>query len=171
MKRSIPVLFLVLLFAAGCGYRIHGDGERPYYGVNRIHVPAINNATTYTNLTYDLTNEIISRLSISQGVKVTGRETADAVLDVSIVSMEIRAAARERDYEASASRRVVLTVEAVLKRTDTGEVLWQGGRIQSRRTYQVTEDQSFVEANLARSLKEMARELADKIQRSMIEDF
>jgi outer membrane lipopolysaccharide assembly protein LptE/RlpB len=153
---------LAAVLLAGCGYGFEADPGRPPAGVYQIHIPTVANNTTYAELAYDLTNQLTRLFVLSGDLEVTEPFDADASLKAAITSVQIVGAARDRTGKASASRRVVVNLQASLVQTDQ-TVLWSADTITARRTYPVHGDQSTVEANLNAALNDIVMELADKV--------
>jgi outer membrane lipopolysaccharide assembly protein LptE/RlpB len=171
MRRLTIIFALIVLLTGACGYSFRSDHSALPDGVHSINVPTVKNATTYTELTNSLTNQLIHQFTLSQGLRVTVPDEADAILETEVKSVQIQGAARSSDRSSSASRRVIVEVAAVLKLKEGGTVVWQTDRVEGRRTYRVVTDQSVVEANLSLALQDIAQEIAEKIQRYIFEDF
>ncbi len=171
MKR-LAVVILVLSFACGsCGYSFDSVYTSTPGSITRLAVPVVENVTTHTDLTYTLTNELVHQINQSRVLRITDSEVAEGVLQVRIKSVEVLSAARDRSGDDSASRRIIVRAGAVLKRTKDGSIVWQGGTFEARKTYLVSDEQSYVEANLHRALQEVAVDIAEKIHYSVLEDF
>ncbi|MBF0528522.1 MAG: hypothetical protein HQK55_04485 [Deltaproteobacteria bacterium] len=171
MNQGRVALFLVALLLTGCGYAFQGTVNHTPDGIRRITIPTVTNTTTYTELTFNLTNYVIQRFNMSQGLKVTQPDDAEASLNLSITAVQIDGGARAQSNEASVSRRVSIIVSGSLKRIDNGRKLWEVNQLIGRRNYTVTNDQSIVETNLNKAMDIIAEELAQKIHDNIIEDF
>ena len=104
-------------------------------------------------------------------MQVTSSDVAEAVLAVTITSVQIEGASRARTDDASASRRVTVRVNTRLYKKEDGSTVWKNNSINSSRTYAVVDDQSSVEANLDAALLEIAKDLSQKIHDGIFEDF
>ena len=171
MKRLAWAIAMIALMVSGCGYTFRAEYSAAPGGVHRVNIPTVKNATTYTELTNSLTNQLVHQFTLSQDLQVTDPDQADAILETEIKSVQVQGAARATGGTSSASRRVVVEVAAVLKMKEDGRVLWRVDRVEGRRTYRVVTDQSVVEANLSLALQDIAQEIAEKIQRYVFEDF
>ncbi|MFH1090959.1 MAG: LPS assembly lipoprotein LptE, partial [Pseudomonadota bacterium] len=149
MSRQALVLILLVFLAGGCGYSFLGAKGTPPGGIRRVAIPTVKNPSIYTDLTNFLTNELVRQFTMSDRLKVAAPELAEAVLEVNIRAVHIESAALARTGSASASRRVTVVAEAILRRTEDQSLLWKAGRVVSRQTYNVSEDQNIVEANLS----------------------
>jgi hypothetical protein len=170
------VLFLLAvltgagIFPAGCGYSFLGEAQRHPSGIRRVTLPPIQNQTTYTTLTYSLTNNLIHHFNRSKTFRMVDPPDAQAVLDVQIVSLALEGASRISVGE-SASRRVVVTASAVLKRLDTGETVSEVRNATALWWYSSTGSQDNIEANLNDALEEVTLRLAETIHDRLVEAF
>ena len=170
MKR-LGIVILIAGLLTGCGYAFQGTALKAPEGVRRMHIPAIANTTTHSELTLSLTNKLIQQFNLSKVVKVTSADLADSVLQVTVEYVQIEGAARVVSEDASASRRVIVSVGAQFTRKEDGRVIWESKNITGRKTYTVSADQSVVEANLSSALQDVAGEIASKIHDGIFEGF
>ena len=159
------------LTLGGCGYAFQGAAGKAPENIRRVAIPTVKNNSTYTSLTSDLTDELIRQFILSKALKVTVADVADALLLVTVRSVEVESVARARTSSGSASRRITVVAAAELKRTSDDRVIWKSGRVQSRKTYTVDSDQSVIETNVSNTLEEVAEDLAEKIHDGIFEDF
>ena len=171
MRKLVLSALVIWVLLAGCGYEFQRSAQKAPADIRSISVPTVTNATTYTDLTNELTNGLIAELNLSKIVRVTDPATADAVLDVRVKSVQIEGAARSESLDTSVSRRVTVNVNAVLRRTRDGKILWQNQAVSARQNYQVEDDQSIVEANLNNALNNLALKIAEKIHDGIFESF
>ncbi len=169
--RRLFALVVCLALLTGCGYSFRGMSNALPSDVRRVSVPTSQNSTTETSLTITLTNELVRQFTISKFLRVTDINEADAVLETKITSVQTTSGAQTVSGSESLSRRVTVTVDAVLKRTGGGEVLWQNRNVVSRQSYGVADDQSVVESNVSDALDAAAVDLAEKIHNGIFESF
>ena len=165
------LVLCLTLFMTACGYTFEGTWGEPPGGIRSVTVPTVRNSSTYTDLTSDLTNELIRQFNINKTIETTNLDMAEAVLDVYVRAVQIEGAARTRSEDNSATRKVTVEAEAVLSRKASGRVLWRRDRIVSTNTYAVAEDQSLLEANLTAALRDAADDIAEKIHNGLFENF
>jgi hypothetical protein len=171
MQRLVVCTLVVFALVLGCGYEFQRSAQKAPADIRSISVPTVTNATTYTDLTNELTNGLIAELNLSKIVRVTDPAAADALLEVRVRSVQIEGAARSQDLDTSVSRRVTVLVSAVLRHTRDGKILWQNQAVSARQNYQVEDDQSVVEANLNNALNNLALKIAEKIHDGIFESF
>ena len=169
--RRLLLSVLVVVLLAGCGYEFQRAAQKAPANIRSMAVPTVSNATTYTDLTNELTNGLIAELNLSKIVRVTDPAGADAILEVRVKSVQIEGAARSQNLDTSVSRRVTVSVSAVLRRVRDGKILWQNQTVSARQNYQVEDDQSVVEANLNNALNNLALKIAEKIHDGIFESF
>ena len=93
--RQWIVILAVVLAAGGCGYTF--DGAPPAsapFGIHSVTVPPAVNATTYTELTNTLTNDVIFQLTRSGAMAITSSDNAEAALNLRIESVIVESVAR-----------------------------------------------------------------------------
>ena len=171
MKRLTMLILAVAFMALSCGYSFEGRGRSMPGNVRRLAIPTVGNSTTEARLTTALTNELIRRFTFSKVVRITEVDSAEAVLKAHIQSVRVEAAVLAVSGDASKSRRVIVSVHALLKRRDDDKVLWESRQIQAHRTFGVAPGQSAVDANLREVLDRIAEDLAEKIHNNTLENF
>ena len=171
MKRVLAFPSILLILVAGCGYNFSGTiRERPG-GVRRITIPIVQNATNHTDLTNALTNRLIQEFNLSRAVAITVPDQAEAALEVSIISVQIESAALAASGQESASRRVLVVVNAQLRRLEDQNMLWSKSGMVVSKSYITSTDQTIVESNLLAAKADAADELAEKIHNDLFEGF
>lgn len=120
-------LTLLLLAAAGCGYRPAGSepprpaGKEP----PTLAVPLFKNRSTEVNLEALFANTLTETLSQSRAWRLTSREAdADLVLEGEVSSVEYSSVAFF-DINRSIVRRVTIRVDLALKRRGSGKIIWR----------------------------------------------
>ncbi len=171
MRRLVLSALVMVVLLAGCGYAFQRSAQKAPANIRSMAVPTVTNATTYTDLTNELTNGLIAELNLSKIVRVTDPTAADALLEVRVKSVQIEGASRSQNLDTSVSRRVTVLVTAVLRRAKDGKILWQNQAVSARQNYQVEDDQSVVEANLNNALNNLALKIAEKIHDGIFESF
>ena len=85
MRRIIimSVLFIVVLFIAGCAYTTKSTLPE---NIKTIEVVTFGNTTYYNELEGDLTREIIKAINLTPGLKVVNKD-ADAILSGTITNV------------------------------------------------------------------------------------
>src|SRR3989338_3942937 len=129
MVKRLVTLFLGLLFLQlyGCGYK---NRSLLPSDVKSIHVAPVKSATDLSGeigggkqrfkvyrpgIEVDLTNAIINRFIFDGTLKITGPETADAILEAKLTDYR-RDALRRSEGEDVQEYRLSVVMEAVLDR-------------------------------------------------------
>jgi len=113
-------LALLLLVAAGCGYR---SGYLVRDDIKTVDVPVFGNDTFYRGLEVDLTRDVVTEIEKRTPYRVTGAPSADAVLEARIT--DYRTTVLQEDaHDNPTEKDVVLAVNVTLKDARTGKVLF-----------------------------------------------
>ena len=165
MKTPGRWFLILLLLLTGCGY--HPMGAEPIGPTTRtLAVPLFANRSTEVGLESTLANALINAFAQTRAVKVTPyEEGADLVLEGKVHSVD-NASVAYQDVTQSTVRRVTVRVELVLKKQDSGKVLWKDTQI-LQEDYVVDPNYHAGEATksegLRRAAVNMARRVMDKV--------
>lgn len=169
-KWFIWAALTAVLAVSGCGYRFTGGGKMPA-GVERIFMVIFNNRTSEIGVENDLAASLANTFSTlgPKNVLANDRESADAELTGTILSVEIYTVSR-RVETVSAERRVVITVSADLISMD-GRNLWRSDALSVSQAYRVAGENQETEADRRAAIRQAASLLADKIYNSLTSNF
>jgi len=157
--KKILVLFFILLAAtSGCGYTLK---TTPPHGLKTIYVETFKNGTYEPGLEIDLTNGILSRFLFDGTLRVTGEQSADAILRGKLTKF-VREPLRYTSAEEIKEYRLVLTVDLSLWDTRTETVLWEEKNF-------VGDTSFFVTGPLARSEEKARQEAIAKLARRIVD--
>jgi hypothetical protein len=163
------ILGLALLLS-GCGYQPIGRTTGPPQGVETVYIPLFVNRSLEPFLENLITQNVIEELSRRQGMRVVedaGR--ADARLEGEILSFRADAVSFGPD-DRIGQYRAAMTIGAVLRRTDTGMVLWKG-QLSWSQLYPVDLDKSIQEDNEQAALRVISRRLAENLYFRLHDNF
>lgn len=168
--RLAVVLFVVLVWVAGCGYQFTG-GSRVLPGqIATIEIPIFHNATARAFLETVLTNHVRSRFARFSGAELVAEGgPAEGRLVGRIDAYEVRASAfdaQDNIIEYTATMRV----NATLKRISDGKVLWKN-RIDWNGTFPGGIDKNLQEVNQQQAIVEISEKIAEEILYRMYQDF
>jgi hypothetical protein len=155
----LPTLLLLLM---GCGY--HPMGSEPIGGPTRktLAVPLFANRSTEVGLEAVLANALINTFAQTRAVKVTPyEEGADLVLEGKVHSVDNTSVAYQ-DVTNSTVRRVTVRVELVLKKPESGKILWKDTQI-LQEDYVVDPNYHAGEATKAEGLRRAAVNMAQRV--------
>jgi outer membrane lipopolysaccharide assembly protein LptE/RlpB len=153
-------MIVLLLFAAGCGYRLSGASHS---GARTIAVPVFANKTLRPNAEYCLTTNIVDFLAKSTGGKVVPRDEADLELTGTVLTLNDDAVA----FTASdmvAMYRLTMTAEAALRERKSGETVWKG-IVRGGTDYSTNKDLALKLNAQDAALHDLCRKLAEDIVR------
>lgn len=125
------VSLLTLLPLAGCGYGVTSTLDPQY---QTIHVAAFQNESREYDLQAPLTNAVIRKFLNDGRLRVVGRETADLVVEGTILNYDLRGLAFDDDDEVT---QFMSHISARVRVMDSrnGMVLWQSPNVYGETTF------------------------------------
>jgi len=162
-------LGLVLLIG-GCGYHPLGRGSALPEGVESVYIPLFTNRSLEPFLENQLTRDVVEEFSRRQGLRVVeDPAVADARLEGEILAF--RADALSYDpADRIGQFRATLTISAVLRRSDSGLVLWKG-QLTWAEKYPIAADKSVQEDNEQAAIRVISRRLAENLYFRLHDNF
>jgi outer membrane lipopolysaccharide assembly protein LptE/RlpB len=164
-------LFSIIFFlwvVMGCGYRFAGEGFGPSSEIRSIAIPTVTNETYEAGIETIITNALLAELIKDRRVKVVGVDEADAVMEGTVTSFTTSSVA----YDPTGvvlEYRTWVSLDVIVKRKKTGEVLWSERGLTESDVYRVSSVVLSTEAEKERAIQEIAGELARRIRRRLFE--
>ncbi|MFQ5701633.1 MAG: LPS assembly lipoprotein LptE [Acidobacteriota bacterium] len=169
--RSAALALLVLVPAAGCGYRLAGRNQLLPESVKVIAVPPFENHSRRAEIEQRITEQITATFIKRGGYRTTAtREGADAVLEGTVTGYDstpvsVSASGRATRYE------IVITAEVQLSTVPEGEVLFRASQFVFKRQYDVqVESQGFFDQEIL-AIDQIAKDFAESVVTSILEGF
>jgi hypothetical protein len=161
----------VLVAISSCGYTQKvqlPDGIETIYVPNfKNEIPQGDRYSYEAGLEIDVTNGVIDELIFDGNLRVVTEEKADAVLEGAIIGYQ-QEALRYNEIEGVSEYRLFLVTRLVLRKVDTGEILWQENHFTGDTSF-------FIEGTNAVSERyaadEAIKDLAKKIVSRIVEDW
>lgn len=171
---KISIAVLLWLTHAGCGYSLAGRGSFLPAHIQTIAVPQfVNNSSVYDverRITERVRSELIGR---GKYRVVTGNEQRDAVLEGTITSITMVAAATNNQRLAT-RMAIVLSASVQFRDLKDNKVLWSNPSMQFREEYDipgtVTDPNAFFGQDV-NALERMASEFARTLVSAILEAF
>ena len=160
----LVVLALWLLTLASCGYRVVGSEPVGVGGKTRatMAVPPFVNRSMQPGLETIFANDMIKALKDSNVVQVKpGEDKADYVLQGTIKKLEHSSTAY-LDIEQSLIRRATLSLEVIVKDTNSNKVVWKDVEI-IKSDYVANQYYGVGEATRDQGLRELSARFAQQI--------
>ncbi len=151
MKRRLSLIFFILtasvihFFLVGCAYKLSTKLERLPGNVRSVQVPLFANYSSEPGTEIFFTNSLKNETLKSRIVKLVDNESeAEGILQGKITSVDVQASesvieAKNPDVHylpngtiMSATYTVRVTVDVVLKKKGSSEVLWSGSFTQAQ---------------------------------------
>ena len=169
---ALPVLMLILLFSAACGYHTAGHAVTLPANVQTIAIPAfVNQTQTYKieqKLTAAVVREMITRTHYH--VLYQPSDSADATLRGTVVSTSTSPLTYDSQSGRASSALVVVTARVTL--TDRqGKVLYENPAYLFREEYQVSQELSSFFEEDSPALERLSIEFARTLVSNVLEGF
>lgn len=168
MRRFLPLILLLLL--GGCGYQLSGRGTALPADVQTLHIELFANRTAepyLENRVTDATTSWFARPHFLQLVEQAG--AADAVLGGTVSAYSTAPISYDRS-DVITEYRSIMTVDAVLRRSSDGRVLWKG-QVEWSEEYPASLDKGAQEDNEAAAIDVIAERVAQEIYTRILESF
>ncbi len=112
----------LLVLSAGCAnYRL---GSMLPADVRTVHVPTCLNETTEPLIEQDVTRALISQIQMDGSLRITGEDTADTLLDVTLIKFWLDPVAYVAGESSTANQyRLSITAAYVLRRRADNSVV------------------------------------------------
>jgi curli biogenesis system outer membrane secretion channel CsgG len=125
---SLALLPILLLLGA-CNYGFQGGGGFPSH-IRTIYIETFENETTFAGLEQDIFNQMVARLPRDLGVRLAGREVADAIISGRIIRYDDviqnpRIGADAGGRQEALTSQVQIAVAARLIDVQRDVILWQ----------------------------------------------
>lgn len=170
MSRTIVLLVLFTLMLSACGYRLQGRSDNLPGNVRNLHVELFRNDSYEPFLENTVTNEMVGRFARHGRIEIVEQlSLAGGVLGGRIVQYSNSALSYDRNDDI-AEYRSNMTVEAVLRRVENGEVLWKG-TVAWQEDYAVSSDKVLQDDREQAAIQEISQRLADELFSHMIDNF
>jgi outer membrane lipopolysaccharide assembly protein LptE/RlpB len=164
------VILGMALTAAGCGYRLAGKNNPLLGGINTIAIPYFKNETFEAGAESTFTSAFADQFIQSKRLQVVSVDRADAILRGTIKTVREDIISYNKNDKAM-EYRVYVTLDLALEKRDTGEVLWKRKRLRHNEEYQVSNDIMVTETGKNVALEKVAKDLAKRVEESIIQGF
>lgn len=162
--------FLLLLSLWGCGYSLEGRRTSLPQEIRTIAIPTMTNQTLEAGIENPFTRAMIREFNLEGRLKVVRDKKADSILEGSIQDFTISSIAYGADGLAVTYRSEV-TLGVILRRLDTGEILWEAPSMREIQEYRVTSNVLTNEARKQKAIEEIARQLAEAVHNRVVNRF
>jgi outer membrane lipopolysaccharide assembly protein LptE/RlpB len=166
VKTSVSVGVFLMLSA--CGYHFKAGLSAPR-GVDTVAVPVLENRTWETGIETVFTNDLLYEFTRSKVLSIADRATADAVLEGTIVSLDVDTVSHTVDFDAY-ERRVIVTLAFTLTNRD-GTVIWSCPSLVDREEYKVLSEKLKTEEARLSAIEIVSQRTAEKVHNGILQDF
>jgi hypothetical protein len=167
MKKRFYLIYFIFFLLIGCPkYRFSESVSNPY-GIKSIAIPYFKNNTYEAGLEYIFTNTLILEFNRNQRIAVDNKALADAVIEGTIESVDLIAISFTREDRALEYRsRIRLSI--ILRKRETGEILWRIKDVYYKEDYNVEEEAQFTEIHKREAFSRIAKKAAEDIYDNIV---
>jgi hypothetical protein len=168
--RSVLIGFSLFLGLGGCGYSLEGMRTSLPQEVRTIAIPTMTNRTVEPGIENIFTRAAIREFNLDGRLKVVPKARADSLLEGSIQDFYISSIS----YDAAGlvlAYRARVTLGVILRRIDTGEILWEAPSIQETQEYRVASSVQTNEARKRLAIVQIAEVVAETVRDLIMDRF
>lgn len=164
------LLMAGLLLTSGCGYHLPGQVNNLPDDIQTVYVGTFGNRTSEPFVENRVTDSVITEFARSDVLSLIGeKQKADAILTGTVVRYSQSAVAysgtdRIVEYRSS------MSVEAALRRQDTGRTLWKG-TLEWSEEFASDRDKSVQEDNEARAIEDISDRISEQLYARILDTF
>ena len=112
---KIIISIILIAFMLGCSYSFTGSSVPPHLKTIAIPIVKDKSGSGEPSLSNDFTQKLTQEFTDDNSLYVVNSTTADAILNVTIVSLRDRAEVVSGENEKATKRKITMTVKAVYK--------------------------------------------------------
>ncbi|MDM8537285.1 LptE family protein [Desulfobacterales bacterium HSG17] len=157
----------ILLILTSCGYKFAGQGTLPS-GLTSIHIAIFENHSAEIATEHIFTNDLISEFT-KNGIKITNRKNADAVLTGVIDAMRISTVSR-KNTSTSLERKITYVVSTSLADIN-GNTIWSDSNISEDEAYNVLPEKAGTAYGKKTAVSSISKRIAQDIYDRMTQEF
>jgi len=168
----VLLVFVALLLAGGCGYRVAGGGSSLPATWKTIAVPALENRTQRYRIEERLTEALIHEWLARTSYRIVADPSAaDAVLRGEVTGLESSAVLFDATTGRATTMLVTVRVKVRLVDQQTKKVVFQNDNFLFREEYEISTDvPSFFEEQDP-AVERLARDFAASLMSAILENF
>ncbi len=169
MKKFLT--FFILMFClSGCGYHLPGQGAALPGGVEKLYIPLFINETAEPRLETRMTSRVSQVFSRNNEIyQVEKLRDAEAVLVGTLRKYKSRSLSYNKNDDIG-TYLSTLSIDAVLRRVGTEEVLWKG-TVNWREQYSASGDKNIQELARQLALERLIYHLSEELFYRLLDDF
>lgn len=161
---------LIVGSLAGCGYGFRGSVNNLPPDIRGVHIPMFVNATTEPQAETIFANALIYEFNRSRVLEVVPEAQAQAVIVGKVRSVAVETVIFASQTQAQ-DQKVIVFLEVVCRRLDNQKILWQNLALSRYENFKVSTDPTLTDRNREDAIRKIARDLAERIHNSILENF
>jgi outer membrane lipopolysaccharide assembly protein LptE/RlpB len=169
--RHILLIFAIILFSGGCGYRISARYTSLPEHIATVAVPSFENRTMQFDISAQLTQAVKREFMERSSCRISADEdTADAVLYGTITSYSVTPIAIKRQ-NVGTSFLVTITVQVLFKDRRKDAVIYSNSSYVLREEYILSERNVDFYVEEGPAVERLSRSFADSLVTTILEAF
>ncbi len=168
--RLHAVLAVVLVVAAGCGYRFQGTARGLPGGARTLAVPILQNPTLEPDLGPLLAAALRDQFARTPAIRLVRTGEAEAILRGRVLGIEADAVAFDAAGLAL-EYRATISVELTLTDPSGTVIYWSDPGVVGSDTYRAATDPLVTEANRREALRRIAADLGRSVRDRVLAGF
>lgn len=167
------LLVATVVFSAGCGYHLGGQGDLIPKNVKTIAIPTFSNGAVRAQVNSLLTANVVREFHArTHYTIVSDPQKADAVLNGSIVNLAVLGGTTTDPVTNRAtSSQLIMTVAFTLTDRHTGKTIYQRGAYEFREPYEISTDLTRYFDESSPAVRRVTESAARGIVTSILEAF
>ncbi|HET6489326.1 MAG TPA: LPS assembly lipoprotein LptE [Syntrophales bacterium] len=172
--QSLTVLLLIALLSmpAACGYRFSPGGEWIDSRLKTVFVDNMVNTTSEPFVEIYLRNGFEDQFRKSSRFRLANsKDTADTILQGTILSLTTPPVAYDRNDKATQGR-AVMTVTLLFEERDNKKKIWATSNFSGNETYQIDQaNPNATSVSKTAALQKLSNDMAEKAFRNLMSGF
>jgi hypothetical protein len=166
------LLFAVMIAVVGCGYRFSPGGDWVDSRLQTVFVDNVVNATSEPLIEIYFRNGLEDQFRKSSRFRLANsKDTADTILQGTIVSLNTPPVAYDR-FDKATENRAVMTVNLLFEERDNKKKLWAITNFSGNETYKIDQaNPNATSGSKTAALQKLSNDMAEKAFRNLMSGF
>ncbi len=166
------LLFSLIIAVAGCGYRFSPGGDWIDGRLQTVFVDNVVNTTSEPLIEIYFRNGLEDQFRKSSRFRLaSSKDTADTILQGTIVSLNTPPVAYDR-FDKATENRAVMTVNLLFEERDSKKKIWAITNFSGNETYKIDQaNPNATSGSKAVALQKLSNDMAEKAFRNLMSGF
>jgi hypothetical protein len=166
------LLFSLIIAVAGCGYGFSPGGDWIDSRLKTVFVDNLVNTTSEPFIEIYFRNGLEDQFRKSSRFRLaTSKDTADTILQGTIVSLNTPPVAYDR-FDKATENRAVMTVNLLFEERDNKKKIWAISNFSGNETYRIDQaNPNATSGSKTAALQKLSTDMAEKAFRNLMSGF